>query len=182
MPCLAPSRRYRRYGCGRRRLARDILCRSEDQEAAGRGAAAARACREPRHPEDRRTPCAASASRCRLAAETQNVEENGRSKLERKGADLIVANDVSPKPGSWVATAIGVKPSPATGWKAGRISQGRGRGTAGTLDRDPDRRDRGMSLFSRSEFETFVHGLAAPAWSTNGRAASPRSGKRSLRS
>lgn len=34
-----------------------------------------------------------------FAAETQNLEENGRSKLERKGADLIVANDVSPETG-----------------------------------------------------------------------------------
>ncbi|WP_320201184.1 bifunctional phosphopantothenoylcysteine decarboxylase/phosphopantothenate--cysteine ligase CoaBC [Agrobacterium sp. rho-13.3] len=30
-----------------------------------------------------------------FAAETQDVETNGRAKLERKGADLIVANDVS---------------------------------------------------------------------------------------
>lgn len=34
-----------------------------------------------------------------FAAETQNVEANGRAKLERKGADLIVANDVSPETG-----------------------------------------------------------------------------------
>jgi phosphopantothenoylcysteine decarboxylase / phosphopantothenate---cysteine ligase len=34
-----------------------------------------------------------------FAAETQNVETNGRAKLERKGADLIVANDVSPQTG-----------------------------------------------------------------------------------
>ncbi|MCV9962320.1 bifunctional phosphopantothenoylcysteine decarboxylase/phosphopantothenate--cysteine ligase CoaBC [Pararhizobium sp. BT-229] len=34
-----------------------------------------------------------------FAAETQNVAENGRSKLERKGADYIVANDVSPHTG-----------------------------------------------------------------------------------
>lgn len=34
-----------------------------------------------------------------FAAETQNIEENGRSKLARKGADLIVANDVSPESG-----------------------------------------------------------------------------------
>lgn len=34
-----------------------------------------------------------------FAAETENVEENGHSKLERKGADLIVANDVSPEGG-----------------------------------------------------------------------------------
>ncbi|MCF1435594.1 bifunctional phosphopantothenoylcysteine decarboxylase/phosphopantothenate--cysteine ligase CoaBC [Agrobacterium vitis] len=34
-----------------------------------------------------------------FAAETQNVEDNGRAKLERKGADLIVANDVSPQTG-----------------------------------------------------------------------------------
>jgi len=34
-----------------------------------------------------------------FAAETQNVAENGRSKLERKGADYIIANDVSPHTG-----------------------------------------------------------------------------------
>lgn len=34
-----------------------------------------------------------------FAAETQNVEDNGRTKLARKGADLIVANDVSPETG-----------------------------------------------------------------------------------
>ena len=34
-----------------------------------------------------------------FAAETQDVENNGRAKLERKGADLIVANDVSPQTG-----------------------------------------------------------------------------------
>jgi len=34
-----------------------------------------------------------------FAAETQNVEANGRTKLERKGADMIVANDVSPETG-----------------------------------------------------------------------------------
>jgi phosphopantothenoylcysteine decarboxylase/phosphopantothenate--cysteine ligase len=34
-----------------------------------------------------------------FAAETENVEANGRAKLERKGADLIVANDVSPESG-----------------------------------------------------------------------------------
>ncbi len=34
-----------------------------------------------------------------FAAETENVETNGRAKLERKGADMIVANDVSPQTG-----------------------------------------------------------------------------------
>jgi phosphopantothenoylcysteine decarboxylase/phosphopantothenate--cysteine ligase len=34
-----------------------------------------------------------------FAAETQNVEENGKAKLIRKGADIIVANDVSPESG-----------------------------------------------------------------------------------
>jgi phosphopantothenoylcysteine decarboxylase/phosphopantothenate--cysteine ligase len=34
-----------------------------------------------------------------FAAETDDVESNGRAKLERKGADLIVANDVSPETG-----------------------------------------------------------------------------------
>ncbi|MDX0422028.1 bifunctional phosphopantothenoylcysteine decarboxylase/phosphopantothenate--cysteine ligase CoaBC [Sinorhizobium medicae] len=43
------------------------------------------------------------ASRPRLvigfAAETENVSENGRAKLEKKGADYILANDVSPETG-----------------------------------------------------------------------------------
>lgn len=34
-----------------------------------------------------------------FAAETNDVEDNGRAKLARKGADLIVANDVSPETG-----------------------------------------------------------------------------------
>jgi phosphopantothenoylcysteine decarboxylase/phosphopantothenate--cysteine ligase len=34
-----------------------------------------------------------------FAAETNDVESNGRAKLERKGADFIVANDVSPETG-----------------------------------------------------------------------------------
>ncbi|MBB3976334.1 phosphopantothenoylcysteine decarboxylase/phosphopantothenate--cysteine ligase [Rhizobium azooxidifex] len=34
-----------------------------------------------------------------FAAETQNLETNAREKLKRKGADLIVANDVSPGTG-----------------------------------------------------------------------------------
>lgn len=34
-----------------------------------------------------------------FAAETQDIETNGRAKLDRKGADIIVANDVSPETG-----------------------------------------------------------------------------------
>ncbi|MCA1490999.1 bifunctional phosphopantothenoylcysteine decarboxylase/phosphopantothenate--cysteine ligase CoaBC [Sinorhizobium alkalisoli] len=34
-----------------------------------------------------------------FAAETENVADNGRTKLERKGADYILANDVSPSTG-----------------------------------------------------------------------------------
>ena len=34
-----------------------------------------------------------------FAAETQDVEKNGRAKLERKGADYIIANDVSAETG-----------------------------------------------------------------------------------
>jgi phosphopantothenoylcysteine decarboxylase / phosphopantothenate---cysteine ligase len=34
-----------------------------------------------------------------FAAETQDIEDNARAKLARKGADLIVANDVSPETG-----------------------------------------------------------------------------------
>ncbi|CAN7611896.1 bifunctional phosphopantothenoylcysteine decarboxylase/phosphopantothenate--cysteine ligase CoaBC [Neorhizobium tomejilense] len=44
-----------------------------------------------------------------FAAETQDVEKNGRSKLERKGADLIVANDVSPETGIMGGTRNRVK-------------------------------------------------------------------------
>ena len=34
-----------------------------------------------------------------FAAETQNVVDNAKAKLAKKGADLIVANDVSPEGG-----------------------------------------------------------------------------------
>ncbi|MBW8285216.1 MAG: bifunctional phosphopantothenoylcysteine decarboxylase/phosphopantothenate--cysteine ligase CoaBC [Rhizobium sp.] len=44
-----------------------------------------------------------------FAAETENVESNGRAKLERKGADLIVANDVSPQTGIMGGTRNAVK-------------------------------------------------------------------------
>lgn len=44
-----------------------------------------------------------------FAAETQDVEENGLLKLERKGADLIVANDVSPQTGIMGGTRNRVK-------------------------------------------------------------------------
>ena len=44
-----------------------------------------------------------------FAAETQDVEANGRQKLDRKGADLIVANDVSPESGVMGGTINRVK-------------------------------------------------------------------------
>ncbi|WP_037079528.1 bifunctional phosphopantothenoylcysteine decarboxylase/phosphopantothenate--cysteine ligase CoaBC [Neorhizobium vignae] len=44
-----------------------------------------------------------------FAAETQDVEKNGRAKLERKGADMIVANDVSPETGIMGGTRNRVK-------------------------------------------------------------------------
>lgn len=44
-----------------------------------------------------------------FAAETQDVESNARAKLERKGADLIVANDVSPATGIMGGTRNSVK-------------------------------------------------------------------------
>ncbi|NKN35122.1 bifunctional phosphopantothenoylcysteine decarboxylase/phosphopantothenate--cysteine ligase CoaBC [Agrobacterium sp. a22-2] len=50
-----------------------------------------------------------------FAAETQNVEDNGRAKLTRKGADLIVANDVSPDTGIMGGTRNRVKIISATG-------------------------------------------------------------------
>ncbi|MCK8780369.1 bifunctional phosphopantothenoylcysteine decarboxylase/phosphopantothenate--cysteine ligase CoaBC [Rhizobium sp. NTR19] len=44
-----------------------------------------------------------------FAAETQDVVANGSSKLERKGADMIVANDVSPETGVMGGTRNRVK-------------------------------------------------------------------------
>jgi phosphopantothenoylcysteine decarboxylase/phosphopantothenate--cysteine ligase len=44
-----------------------------------------------------------------FAAETQDIEKNGRGKLERKGADMIVANDVSPATGIMGGTRNRVK-------------------------------------------------------------------------
>jgi phosphopantothenoylcysteine decarboxylase/phosphopantothenate--cysteine ligase len=44
-----------------------------------------------------------------FAAETQDVESNARAKLERKGADFIVANDVSPATGIMGGTRNRVK-------------------------------------------------------------------------
>ncbi|MET3853201.1 bifunctional phosphopantothenoylcysteine decarboxylase/phosphopantothenate--cysteine ligase CoaBC [Rhizobium sp. OAE497] len=44
-----------------------------------------------------------------FAAETQDVESNAKTKLERKGADMIVANDVSPATGIMGGTRNSVK-------------------------------------------------------------------------
>ncbi|MEZ2221287.1 bifunctional phosphopantothenoylcysteine decarboxylase/phosphopantothenate--cysteine ligase CoaBC [Rhizobium sp. RCC_161_2] len=44
-----------------------------------------------------------------FAAETQDVENNAKAKLERKGADIIVANDVSPSTGIMGGTRNRVK-------------------------------------------------------------------------
>jgi phosphopantothenoylcysteine decarboxylase/phosphopantothenate--cysteine ligase len=44
-----------------------------------------------------------------FAAETQDVENNGRVKLQKKGADLIVANDVTPETGIMGGTRNSVK-------------------------------------------------------------------------
>lgn len=50
-----------------------------------------------------------------FAAETQDIERNGRTKLEKKGADLIVANDVSPETGIMGGTRNRVKLISTTG-------------------------------------------------------------------
>ena len=50
-----------------------------------------------------------------FAAETQDVETNGRVKLQKKGADLIVANDVSPETGIMGGTRNSVKLITAAG-------------------------------------------------------------------
>jgi len=53
-----------------------------------------------------------------FAAETQDVEKNGRTKLQKKGADLIVANDVSPETGIMGGTRNSVKLITAGGVEA----------------------------------------------------------------
>ena len=45
---------------------------------------------------DRRPACVVG-----FAAETEKVEEHARAKLDRKGADIIVANDVSTGTGTF---------------------------------------------------------------------------------
>ncbi|MFC3163247.1 bifunctional phosphopantothenoylcysteine decarboxylase/phosphopantothenate--cysteine ligase CoaBC [Ciceribacter thiooxidans] len=50
-----------------------------------------------------------------FAAETQDIERNGRTKLKKKGADLIVANDVSPETGIMGGTRNRVKLISTTG-------------------------------------------------------------------
>ena len=47
-----------------------------------------------------------------FAAETQDVEDNGRVKLQKKGADVIVANDVSPETGIMGGTRNSVNGPP----------------------------------------------------------------------
>ena len=53
-----------------------------------------------------------------FAAETQDVESNGRAKLQKKAADLIVANDVSPETGIMGGTRNSVKLITAEGIEA----------------------------------------------------------------
>jgi len=53
-----------------------------------------------------------------FAAETQDVESNGGVKLQKKGADLIVANDVSPETGIMGGTRNSVKLITAEGIEA----------------------------------------------------------------
>ncbi|WP_418136386.1 bifunctional phosphopantothenoylcysteine decarboxylase/phosphopantothenate--cysteine ligase CoaBC [Agrobacterium sp. El2ro-1b] len=53
-----------------------------------------------------------------FAAETQDVEKNGRAKLERKGADYIVANDVSAETGIMGGDRNSVKIISANGVEA----------------------------------------------------------------
>lgn len=53
-----------------------------------------------------------------FAAETQDIEENALRKLQRKGADLIVANDVSPETGIMGGSRNRVKILSSKGVKA----------------------------------------------------------------
>lgn len=53
-----------------------------------------------------------------FAAETQDIEENALRKLERKGADLIVANDVAPETGIMGGSRNRVKILSPTGVEA----------------------------------------------------------------
>ncbi len=69
---------------------------SEDQEGSGRPARS-QARRESRHPQDRRSGQEQSgrSSSWALPPRRENVIENAKTKLAKKGCDLIIANDVS---------------------------------------------------------------------------------------
>ena len=84
----------------RRRLARRRRARLEGEEGSGRPPPGARALREPRHPEDITSRTAGRPGLViGFAAETDDLVANATAKRLRKGADWIVANDVSPGTG-----------------------------------------------------------------------------------
>ena len=91
--------RYRDFRRGGRRLAHSQRQQRKDQEDRGNESALAALAENP----DVLAHIARHAKRPRLvvgfAAETENVVANGKAKLKRKGADLIIANDVSAKSG-----------------------------------------------------------------------------------
>ena len=95
----APGRHCHFRGCCGG-LARGHPISREDQEGR-QGRPQPRTGREPRHPQDH--SCRRSRKRPPLvigfAAETENVIEHARNKRKAKGADWIVANDVSPETG-----------------------------------------------------------------------------------
>ena len=114
------ARRRRRLRRRRRRLARrPSASGSKVKKDASGDAAGPRAGREPRHPAHRRRR---APSRPRLvigfAAETDDVVANATAKRLRKGADWIVANDVSPATGIMGGTENAVTLITADGRRA----------------------------------------------------------------
>ena len=100
----------------------DLGQRLEDEEGRQRHAPCPVARREPRHPPHRRRPRREGRPRLVVgfAAETDDVVANATAKRARKGADWIVANDVSPATGIMggtenavvLVTAEGAEPWP----------------------------------------------------------------------
>ena len=93
-----PAGRYRRLRRGRRRLARGERRRARRSRRPARSARA-RAGREPRHPAPRSAKRGPSGRRSSsaLLPRRETSSSNASKKRKSKGADWIVANDVSPE-------------------------------------------------------------------------------------
>ena len=103
----------------------------------GGGARLARAHREPRHPRrSRPPPSSARASSSASRPRPRTCSPTPQAKLKRKGADWIVANDVSPETGIMGGTRNRVHLVTADGRRGlAGDDEGRGGGAARRADR-----------------------------------------------